>query len=212
MAARHHQSERTRANRCSRRWSSATSPTASRSARARCRDTPGSICRRPASATSWRISRRWASSPARTPPPAAYRRRAATASSSTPCSRSSRSTASRSTSSKASCRRTTRQKLVASASQLLSDLTHFAGVVMTPRRSAGFRHIEFLNLSAKRILLIIVTPEGDVQNRIILTDKPYSAVGTGRGRQHPQPELRGADVRRYQTAASTTNSSSCAKT
>src|SRR5690349_12425980 len=36
------------------------------------------------------------------------------------------------------------QKLVASASQMLSELTRFAGVVVTPRRSAGFRHIEFL--------------------------------------------------------------------
>jgi heat-inducible transcriptional repressor len=66
------------------------------------------------------------------------------------------------------------QKLVLSASQLLSDLTHFAGVVMTPRRSAGFRHIEFLKLSEKRLLLIIVTPEGDVQNRILMTEKSYS--------------------------------------
>ena len=66
------------------------------------------------------------------------------------------------------------QKLVVSASQLLSDLTHFAGVVMTPRRSAGFRHIEFLKLAEKRVLLIIVTPEGDVQNRILLTEKSYS--------------------------------------
>ena len=66
------------------------------------------------------------------------------------------------------------QKLVVSASQLLSELTHFAGVVMTPRRSAGFRHIEFLKLSDTRILLILVTPEGDVQNRILLTGKAYS--------------------------------------
>jgi len=66
------------------------------------------------------------------------------------------------------------QKLVVSASQLLSDLTHFAGVVMTPRRSAGFRHIEFLKLSDTRILLILVTPEGDVQNRILLTEKRYT--------------------------------------
>jgi len=66
------------------------------------------------------------------------------------------------------------QKLVVSASQLLSDLTHFAGVVMTPRRSVGFRHIEFLRLSDTRILLILVTPEGDVQNRILLTDKRYT--------------------------------------
>jgi len=67
-----------------------------------------------------------------------------------------------------------RQRLVASASQLLSDLTHFAGVVLTPRRSVGFRHIEFLRLSSSRILLILVTAEGDVQNRILLTDKPYT--------------------------------------
>ena len=66
------------------------------------------------------------------------------------------------------------QKLVTSASQLLSDLTHFAGVVITPRRSVGFRHIEFLKLSDTRILLILVTPEGDVQNRIIVTEKSYS--------------------------------------
>ena len=67
------------------------------------------------------------------------------------------------------------QKLVAQASHLLSDLTRFAGVVMTPkRRTASFRHIEFLNLSEKRILLIIVAPDGDVQNRILLTDRPYN--------------------------------------
>jgi heat-inducible transcriptional repressor len=67
------------------------------------------------------------------------------------------------------------QKLVLSASHLLSDLTHFAGVVVNPkRRSATFRHIEFLSLAEKRILLIIVTHEGDVQNRIIFTEKNYS--------------------------------------
>ena len=48
---------------------------------------------------------------------------------------------------------------------------------MTPRRkSVGFRHIEFLRLADKRILLIIVTPEGDVQNRIIVTERAYSAT------------------------------------
>ncbi|HXV11049.1 MAG TPA: heat-inducible transcriptional repressor HrcA [Burkholderiales bacterium] len=67
-----------------------------------------------------------------------------------------------------------RQRLVASASHLLSELTHFAGVVMTPRRSAGFRHIEFLRLSESRILVILVTPEGDVQNRILQVERPFS--------------------------------------
>ncbi len=66
------------------------------------------------------------------------------------------------------------QKLVAQASHLLSDLTRFAGVVMNPKRkTAAFRHIEFLTLSEKRILLIIVAPDGDVQNRIIMADRAY---------------------------------------
>lgn len=66
-------------------------------------------------------------------------------------------------------------RLISVASQLLSELTHFAGVVITPKRKgAVFRYIEFMALSEKRILLIIVTPEGDVQNRIIFTNTAYS--------------------------------------
>jgi heat-inducible transcriptional repressor len=67
------------------------------------------------------------------------------------------------------------QRLVASASRLLSELTQFAGVVVAPhRRQQVFRQIEFIRLSEKRILLIIVTPEGEVQNRVLLSDRPYS--------------------------------------
>lgn len=66
-------------------------------------------------------------------------------------------------------------RLINSASQLLSELTHFAGVVVTPKRSGSvFRYIEFMALSEKRILLIIVTPEGDVQNRVLFTDRIYT--------------------------------------
>jgi heat-inducible transcriptional repressor len=67
------------------------------------------------------------------------------------------------------------QRVIQAASNLLSQLTQFAGVVMTPRRRAAtFRHLEFLKLSEKRILLIVVTPEGDVQNRILFTERDYS--------------------------------------
>ena len=66
------------------------------------------------------------------------------------------------------------QRLVTSASQVLSELTRFAGVVVTPRRSAGFRHIEFVKLSEKRVLLILVTPDGDVQNRILFSEHSYT--------------------------------------
>jgi len=67
-------------------------------------------------------------------------------------------------------------QIIASASQLLSGLTHFAGVVMVPRRAPSrIRQIEFLTLSEKRILLIIVTTDGDVQNRVLTTEKSYSS-------------------------------------
>lgn len=66
------------------------------------------------------------------------------------------------------------QRVIHSASHLLSQLTQFAGVVMTPRRAVTFKHVEFLKLSEKRILLIVVTPDGDVQNRVLFTERDYS--------------------------------------
>ncbi len=66
------------------------------------------------------------------------------------------------------------QRLLSAAASLLSSLSHFAGVVMTPRRASLFRQVEFLRLSERRILLIIVTPEGDVQNRILSTEGDYT--------------------------------------
>jgi len=65
-------------------------------------------------------------------------------------------------------------RVVVAASQLLSDLTHFAGVVIAPRRRAMLRHVEFLHLSAKRVLLIIVSSDGEVQNRVLVTERAYS--------------------------------------
>ena len=66
------------------------------------------------------------------------------------------------------------QKVIANAAQLLSNLSHFVGVVMAPKRSSVFRHIEFLRLSERRLLVIIVSPEGDVQNRVLFTEADYS--------------------------------------
>ena len=66
------------------------------------------------------------------------------------------------------------QRAVQAASTLLSQLTRFAGVVMAPRRrSLAFRAIEFLKLSEHRVLLIVVTPRGDVQNRVLFTEREY---------------------------------------
>lgn len=67
------------------------------------------------------------------------------------------------------------QELIDSTANLLSELTRFAGVVMIPRRRAvAFKHLEFVPLSEKRILLIIVASDGNVQNRIVVTERAFS--------------------------------------
>ncbi len=66
------------------------------------------------------------------------------------------------------------QKVIANAAQLLSNLSQFVGVVMAPRRASVFRHIEFLRLSDRRLLVIMVSPDGDVQNRVIFPEADYS--------------------------------------
>ena len=67
-------------------------------------------------------------------------------------------------------------ELINSAADMLSQHTQFAGLVMIPKRKRiAFKHLEFLPLSETRILVIIVTSDGNVQNRIILADKPYSS-------------------------------------
>ncbi len=61
------------------------------------------------------------------------------------------------------------QRVIASAAHMLSSLSHFVGVVTAPRKVTVFRHIEFLRLGDKRVLVILVAPDGDVQNRVIFT-------------------------------------------
>lgn len=64
-------------------------------------------------------------------------------------------------------------RAVACAADLLSNLSQFAGVVLAPKRTQLFKQIDFIRLSEKRVLLIIVTPSGDVQNRILFVSRDY---------------------------------------
>ena len=62
------------------------------------------------------------------------------------------------------------QALLGSASELLSAMTHFVGVVSVPKREQfAFRHIDFVPLDGQRVLAIVVFADNDVQNRIIQT-------------------------------------------
>ncbi|MGH1540772.1 MAG: heat-inducible transcriptional repressor HrcA [Arenicella sp.] len=67
-------------------------------------------------------------------------------------------------------------KLLKKASRVLSSMTKFAGVVMLPNQTnSRFKQIEFMPLSGNRILSILVTADGRVQNRVISLTKEYSA-------------------------------------
>ncbi len=66
--------------------------------------------------------------------------------------------------------------LVAAASQVLSSITHLAGLVSMPRApSQSLSQIEFLPLSDNRVLAVMVVNGRDVQNRIVQLDRYYSA-------------------------------------
>ncbi|HEU0197875.1 MAG TPA: heat-inducible transcriptional repressor HrcA [Nevskiaceae bacterium] len=67
-------------------------------------------------------------------------------------------------------------ELVGSASALLSHLTQMAGVVTVPRHNlATLRRVEFLPLSDRRVLVILVVNHSEVQNRVLHTQRDYSA-------------------------------------
>lgn len=67
------------------------------------------------------------------------------------------------------------QAMLGSASELLSAMTHFVGVVSVPRREQfAFRHIDFVPIDGQRVLVILVFTDNEVQNRIITTRRTYT--------------------------------------
>jgi heat-inducible transcriptional repressor len=66
------------------------------------------------------------------------------------------------------------KRVIASAAHLLSNLSSFVGVITAPRKTSVFRHMEFLRLGERRVLLILVAPDGDVQNRVLFTVHDYT--------------------------------------
>ncbi len=66
------------------------------------------------------------------------------------------------------------QHLLGNASELLSAMTHFVGVVSVPRREQfAFKHIDFVPLDPNRVMAILVFADNDVQNRILQVRRAY---------------------------------------
>ncbi len=86
------------------------------------------------------------------------------------------------------------QRVISNAANLLSSLSQFVGVVMAPKRASVFRHIEFLRLSDRRVLVIIVSPDGDVQNRVIFTEVDYTQSQLVEAANHLNTHYLGLDI------------------
>ncbi len=86
-------------------------------------------------------------------------------------------------------------ELVASTSALLSGLTRFAGLVMIPRQdSVLLRQVAFLALSDRRVLVILVVNEREVRNKVIHTERDYTAAELNRAAHYLNETFAGQDL------------------
>jgi heat-inducible transcriptional repressor len=61
------------------------------------------------------------------------------------------------------------------AGRVLSELSSHTVVLVTPRPDADvLDHVEFVRLRELQLLAVLVTKSGQVQNKIVVTDEPYS--------------------------------------
>ncbi len=85
--------------------------------------------------------------------------------------------------------------LINSVSSMLSEFTSLAGVITVPRgQHATLRQIEFLPLSDKRILAILVINDREVQNRILHVDRDYTASELQHGANFINEHYTGIDL------------------
>lgn len=85
--------------------------------------------------------------------------------------------------------------LIETASSLLSSITHLAGIVMLPRQEhARLRQVEYLSLSERQVLAILVVNDREVQNRIIHTERRYTASELERAANYINSLCAGKDL------------------
>ena len=85
--------------------------------------------------------------------------------------------------------------LISSAANTLSELTKFAGIVMIPKaKKIKYKHIEFIGISERRVLVIIVTDDGNVQNSVLYTNHDYDKTSLTEAANYFNKEFSGYSV------------------
>ena len=87
------------------------------------------------------------------------------------------------------------QSLATTTSNLLSSLTRLAGLVTLPKTShCTLRHLEFLPLSERRILAIMVVNSHEVQNRVLHVDRDYEAAELVKASNYLNEQFAGLEI------------------
>lgn len=86
-------------------------------------------------------------------------------------------------------------ELLARASRLLSGVSQMAGLVTVPRREGAIlRHVEFVALSADRVLAIFVINDSEVQNHVIRTERQFSPAELEQAANYLNSEYGGLEL------------------
>lgn len=87
--------------------------------------------------------------------------------------------------------------LLEKTSEMLSEITSLAGIVMLPRNNPrSLRQVEFLSLSDNRVLVILVVNDEEIQNRIIHTNRTYTAAELQQAANYLNAMYSGKDLQR----------------
>jgi len=86
--------------------------------------------------------------------------------------------------------------LLTQASNLLSEVTHMAGLVRVPKRQVQtLKHLEFLPIGGRRVLAVLVLSDREVQNRVLHTDREYSRDELQQAANYVNQHFAGRDLR-----------------
>ncbi|WMS86342.1 heat-inducible transcriptional repressor HrcA [Pleionea litopenaei] len=89
----------------------------------------------------------------------------------------------------------TTQEMLSNTSRMLSELTSMAGLVKLPsRKITRIKHIEFMPLTEKRILVVLVLDDHEVQNRVIYSERRFTPAQLVAATNYVNQHLAGRDL------------------
>ncbi|MFH1282680.1 MAG: heat-inducible transcriptional repressor HrcA [bacterium] len=84
--------------------------------------------------------------------------------------------------------------LMQQTTKILSSLSHYSGFVIAPSiKKDKFAHMELINTSNKRVLMVLVTESGRIKNKVILVDNEISQSNLNKISNMLNQKLNGLD-------------------